>query len=352
MWAPWSGNGGGAGQLAGVLVPWRNEDYLRTRVELERRGFEPMGRELLRDAVALVGKENAFDSAADWVRGLVWDGVSRVESFLETQFAAAPSAYSRAVSTYLWTALAGRALVPGVKADMVVILHSSQQGKRKSSAIEALAPVPEAFTTLDLAERDAELSRRLRGCLVAELVELRGLGARDHEAVNAWVTQRADRWTPKYEEIAITVPRRFLMIGSTNRDDFLSDATGNRRWLPVTVQWGEAERIARDRDQLWAEGAYLFEQGGVAWADAERLAQDEHETFEMEEIGFDAVRKFVTETSEKITLEGVLQNALGYDPRTVGRQNQVRVANILRRLGFQKHVGKDDDRKSFKYWSK
>ena len=76
----------------------------------------------------------------EWAQSLgPWDGTPRVDKFLHTYFGAEDNDYSTAVSRYLWTALAGRALKPGIKADMVPILYG-QQGTIKSSAIAALVP--------------------------------------------------------------------------------------------------------------------------------------------------------------------------------------------------------------------
>jgi predicted P-loop ATPase len=49
----------------------------------QRRGFDVVGKELVRDAVLRVAEGNTFDSAIEWVQSLRWDGVPRVERFFE-----------------------------------------------------------------------------------------------------------------------------------------------------------------------------------------------------------------------------------------------------------------------------
>lgn len=333
FWSAWSGPG------VGELVAWRSDDFFKAREQLELANFEPMGKELLRDAIFRVARADGFDSAQRWLGGLQWDGVDRVPGFLTDYFDAQPCAYAAAVSCYLWTAMAGRVLDPGCKADMVPILQTDRQGMGKSSGIEAIAPHRDFYTTLDLAERDDALSRRLRGILVAELVELRGLKSREHESIKAWVSQRADRWVPKYEELAVTVQRRFVMVGTTNETDFLSDATGNRRWLPIAVGQGNVEAIERDREQLWAQAAALFTGGGVAWRDAELRAAAEHEQWESEEIGIDAVEQWLVENpAESYRTEQVLREALGYDRRNIRIMDEKRVSRIMRKLHYSQFV--------------
>ncbi|MGS6322220.1 VapE domain-containing protein, partial [Enterobacter hormaechei] len=162
---------------SGQWQAFTDADYARLRITMEKRGFKPVGRELIRDVVLLAADEQPFDSATTWLNGLEWDGVPRIESFYHTHFGTADTPYTRAVSMYMWTALAGRVLEPGVKADMVPILVGPQ-GCGKSSGVEALSPDPAFFTEISFAEKDDDLARKMRGRLVAEIGELRGLNTK------------------------------------------------------------------------------------------------------------------------------------------------------------------------------
>ena len=76
---------------------------------------------MIRDAVWLVADEHRFDSAVEWIGTLKWDGVARVESFLRDYMGVTDTPYTRAVSRYMWTALAGRVLSPGCEAPMAPV---------------------------------------------------------------------------------------------------------------------------------------------------------------------------------------------------------------------------------------
>ena len=105
--------------------------------------------------------------------------------------------YTRAVGQYLWSALAGRVLCPGVKADMVPVAVGAQ-GARKSTAVAAMAPAPEHFMEADLSRSDDDQARLMRGKLVIELAELNGLRTREAEHIKAFVSRTHEHWTPKY----------------------------------------------------------------------------------------------------------------------------------------------------------
>lgn len=58
-----------------------------------------------------------------------------------------------------------------------------------------------------------------------------------------------------YDRHASQNPRRVVLVGTTNNDQYLRDTTGNRRILPIKVGSIDLEAIRRDRDQLFAEAA-------------------------------------------------------------------------------------------------
>lgn len=324
---------------------FEDHHYFELRLRLERIGFKPMGKEVVRDAVWHRARVASIDTAMVWLDGLVWDGVPRIDRFFPTYFNTEDSAYARAVSLYAWTALAGRVLSPGCQVDMVPVLIGDQ-GQRKSSAFAAMVPGDDQFAEFDLSERDANQSRKMRGTLVGELAELRGLNSRDEESIKSWITQRQERWTPKYQEIETRFARRLVFFGSGNKPEILSDESGNRRWLPLISGDADAAGVARDRDQLWAEAALRWASQGVAWADAERLAKNEHDAFRIVDGTWEAaVERWLGEqdiTGDEnrgrvdLTTSSVLVEALGFDARTIKRADEMRASKIMQVLGFER----------------
>lgn len=328
----------------GEWRPFLDADYVRVRLTLEQRGFKPISREIIRDAVLLVADDNPFDSAVTWLEGLAWDGVSRVAGFLTRYFGAADTPYIQAVSTYLWTALAGRVLQPGVKADMVPILVGDQ-GLRKSAAVAAIAPHVDQFTEISLDFRDADLSRLIRGRLVGEIGELRGLHTKDLESIKSFITRTHENWVPKYREFAVNFPRRLVFIGTTNQEEFLADETGNRRWLPVRVERADTDGISAVREQLWAEGAAMFLAGGVAFSAAETLAPEVHAEHTIKDVWMSIIADWLQTPDldgekpancEFLRACDVLRFALGFDSKTIRRSEEMRIGNVLRELGFER----------------
>lgn len=343
----------------GQWQPFTDEDYVRLRISLACRGFRPVGRDLIRDAVSLVADEHQFDSAITWLKSLEWDGVPRIEMFFHTHFGTPDTPYTRAVSMYMWTALAGRVLVPAVKADMVPVLVGPQ-GCGKSSGVAALSPDPAFFTELSFAEKDADLSRKMRGRLVAEFSELNGLNSREREAIKAFVTRTHENWVPKFREFATQFPRRLVIIGTTNEDTFLNDTTGNRRWLPVNVSEIQVQDVEKDRDLLWAEAREVFVRlGGIQFAEAERLGAEVHEQYMIKDPWQEIVEAWlgtpdmltndIPRDRKHLRITDVLKDALGLKNERIGRREELRAGKVLRNCGYRK-VERKVDGKTRKVW--
>lgn len=325
--------------------PLTDNDYTSLRVWLETIGnCEPVNHEMMRHAVHLVAEKQQMDSAQMWLNSLAWDGVPRIARFCPVYFGTEDTEYSHRVGEYLWTALAGRVLSPGCQADMVPVLIGSQ-GVGKSRGVMALAPAPENFAEVRIDDPDDTIARKMRGVLVGELAEMRGMRVTEVERIKAFITRTHEKWVPKYKEFATTYARRFIMVGTTNDPEFLPMDTEHRRWLPMHTGRVDVEAIKRDRLQLWAEGATRFTLEGVAWQGLDILALPARE----EAVGTDSWREPIDKWLDDnpapyVKLADVLTYAVGIDPAHSTRAQELRAGRVLRSLGYSKK----DQRVGFK----
>ena len=274
---------------------FRDSDYSSLCIQMDRNGFVPVRPATIRTSVLRVAENNAVDLGIEWAKRLPeWDGVPRIARFLPDYLLTEDSDYTRAVGEYMWTAHAGRLLEPGIKADMALVWYG-RQGARKSASILAMSPSIEMWTEIKVGHRNADTARSMRGRLVVELAEMSSIKGRDVDDVKGWVAAQVEEWVPKYLEFVTKFKRRCILHGSTNGNEFLVDPTGERRWLPFTVcrhhtrdegpdegygeEFCDVDRIAADRDQLWAEGIALFKAKGIVFREAEQLAKAEHVNF-------------------------------------------------------------------------
>lgn len=328
--------------------PMEDVQYTQARLDLIAINFDPKtSAEVVRDAILYIAKKNQFDSAQIWLGRQRWDGVPRIERFMVEYCGAKDTPYAHAIGRYLWSAAAGRILLPGAQADMIPVFISETQGLSKTKGIQAMDPHPDFYAVINLAERDDDLTRHLRGKLICELDELKGIRVKDVGAVKSWITLPKDSLVPKFMEFAVDYPRRFVMIATTNEYEFLDDPTGARRWLPIEIAGLDREAIARDCVQFWAEGAELFRSlahgsgqnalGCVDYKDAERLARNVHGehtvTDEWTQTIEHAIETLPVGPFQLIDLFLPLGMA---QPGGPGRQVELRIAHVLRQLGYRK----------------
>lgn len=336
----------------------RDEYYTMLHSKLEGLGFKKFEEAAVKRAVRLIAYENRFDSLKDWVANLpAWDGVPRIDSFFCRHWGIEANAYTHAVGRYWWTLLAGRALVPGIKGDMAVILVS-QQGKNKSEGIRAMAPTPEHYMELDFGKRGEERVREMRGHNVIELGEMRGMDKRGIGDVRVTISTRADRNRGLFREHYVTLPRRCGFIGTSNSDTPLTDTEGNRRWLPMTIPDETdgkfiAQGISDERIQLWAEAVAVFKRDGIAWENAETLAKSILGDYEAkDEVWMSCVAEWLEQSQDQydmtadstkknyervpLTSKDILIEAIGFKAPQVKRGDEMKIAATMKKLGYKK----------------
>lgn len=337
-------------------MPFGDEHYSDIVEQMDRNGFVPQSVTAIRPAVNKVAMKHRVDLAIEWAKRLPeWDGVARVERFWSHYAKAEDTAYTRAVGWYTWTAHAGRLLDPGCQADMTPILVGPQ-GARKTSLVAAIAPSRDMFVEISLTDRDEDTTRKMRGKLVAELGELRGMHGRDRESVKAFMTRPEEEWVPKYKEFPARFKRRFIFYGTTNREDFLADPTGERRYLPFHVGLSgekiDVDAVIRDREQLWAEAIHMWSLNGIMWQEAEELGALEHAKFKEHDPWYGPVRAWLLRRGALNDAElapcdmpyewgtaEVLVGALGKQAGQLSRGDEIRVGALLKDLGcFKKRV--------------
>lgn len=264
------------------------DDALLTElaVRCESAGFANVRLPVLRKVVHAIAKAAPFDSMRDWLSHLPrWDRTRRIERFLPDFLGTRDHPYERAVGRYWWTAVVSRILVPGYKADMVPVLVG-RQGIGKTRLLETMAPSLEHYADVRISDRSSDLAPRVMGKVIVAWEELRGIRGRvDADEVKTFITNRYLEVRSRTKAGTDQHLRRFIIVGTSNRKDFLRDATGHRRYLPFDVHNIDLGKVGTNKLQLWAEAFHTVverEQAGLPHVDfeeAELLASVEHQNY-------------------------------------------------------------------------
>jgi hypothetical protein len=289
------------------------------------------------DAITDLCREGAFHPVRDYLAGLKWDGVARVETWLTEYAGVEDTSYSRAVGRIFLLAAVRRARQPGVRFGKMLILEGGQ-GKGKSTLLRNLMPDPAWFSDeIPLAAGTRELVEGTRGKWLLEEAELSTFGNAQVEKLKAAITRQTDRARPAYGRKVMDIPRQYVLAGSTNEERYLEDRTGNIRFWPTkTIGRLKFEEIVSVRDQLWAEVA-------VREAAGESLDLDEGlwDVAGEEQSQRETIDPWEELLEEELPAVGkVLPNDLyiflGYDTNEKrDKRIALRVGRIMRRLGWK-----------------
>lgn len=197
---------------------------------------------------------------------------------------------------------------PGCKFDYVMILYGDQ-GIGKSTFIRFLGMndewVNDNFNSVD-PKVGAE---NLRGIWIAEMAELLATKkAKEIEQVKSFITSVKDTYRSAYEKRAESHPRRSIFIGTTNDSHFLTDPTGNRRYLPITVH---ADQV---KISLFEDKEKVNELIELAWGQAMEIFY-ENNTYPkliLPESAMDVAKREQLRFTEENTLIGLIENYLDH----------------------------------------
>lgn len=290
----------------------------------------------------------------EYLANLEWDKKKRIDTWLISYGGADNTDFVRAIGSIVLIAAVRRVRVPGCKFDEMLILESDQ-GWNKSTALRALCPREDWFTEgVSLGLSAKETIEQTGGCWIIEASELKGLRGRGQDRLKTFLSRQKDGPVRlAYEKLPVEVYRQFVVIGTTNaKSGYLQDITGNRRYWPVLVKVFDVERIRKDRDQLWAEAA-----SREMNKESIRLNKSLYEKAEMEQEarrGEDPWEGLLEEKYKGRNEVAYMEvfDLLSIPNERLTRDIQIRLHNVMQKLGFEKNRVMKREGKSVKGWRK
>jgi predicted P-loop ATPase len=194
-----------------------------------------------------------------------WDGVARLETMFMHGFGAEDTEYHRMIGRMWAVSAIARLLAPGCQVDTMLVLEGDQ-GIGKSMALQVLGGAGYAALQQKLDNKDFLVTAHT--AWIVDMVELGAMKYADMEQIKGLITTRVDSFRSPYGRTSRDRKRRFIMVGTTNSDDYLRDETGNRRFWPVKCN-GEIDLawLEENRDQIWAEARHRYDAGEQWWED-------------------------------------------------------------------------------------
>jgi putative DNA primase/helicase len=203
------------------------------------------------DAMIRAAEDCRISPPVEWLKGLEWDKVARLDKWLVSVYGVPDDEYHRAVGSNWLKGLVQRLVWPGSKFDYVLVLEGAQ-GIRKSTSLAVLGGRWHVETVFSPDNKDFFMLFSEKA--IVEFSEGETLSRTEAKRLKAVITMQHDKYRPPYERAAKEFPRQCVFAMTTNQEQYLKDETGNRRWLPVAVQKpADIEWLAENREQLFAE---------------------------------------------------------------------------------------------------
>jgi predicted P-loop ATPase len=328
--------------------PVTDDDVGTLQVWLQRAGLHHVSKDTVHQAVDIRARECAFHPVRHYLEALAWDKQPRLEHWLTTYFGAEASPYTQGIGSLFIIAMTARILQPGCKADYMIVLEGPQ-GELKSTACAILAGDWFSDNLPDINSKDA--SQHLRGKWLIEVSELHAYNKAETSLLKSFITRTTERYRPSYGRKEIVEPRQCVFVGTTNKDCYLRDETGARRFWPVEIGTINLERLTTDRDQLFAEAVHSYRAGVQWWPDKaferEFIQPEQDDRYES-----DAWEELVVKYLEGVRQTTVLQvakSAIGIEKHEhIGTAEQRRIIAIMTKAGW----GRGRRTKHARWWVK
>ena len=316
----------------------------QTRISIAFPAFARVGKEMVYDAIIKVSKDNKIDSAKDFIESLVWDKKDRLNVWLSKTYGVSEDAYHRAVASNWIKGLVNRIINPGCKFDYVLVLEG-EQGTKKSTSLHVLGRDWHVETAMGTDNKDFFM--QFAGKAIIEFSEGETLSRTEVKRMKAIITMQFDKYRPPYERNSRDFPRRCVFAMTTNQSEYLKDETGNRRWLPVAVQFAESnvEWLKENRDQIFAEAYYRLTQLGETCHEfPKEITASEQEKRRIKDPNDDKVCEWYHSLSPDVRADGISVDKVffecinnSYYGKSITPYEQTSLGTILKlSLGLEK----------------
>lgn len=275
---------------------------------------------------------------AEYLEALpAWDGIPRLDNWLNTYLGVAPSEYAGIAGCCFLLGAVARALQPGCQFDYCLVLEGSP-GFGKSRVAAILGGDWYGYTDLDIGSKDSMSA--LRDKWIAEIAELGKIARAETQDQKSFLTRQIDEYRPAYGQRVIRVPRQAVFIGTTN--EWNMKLTGRRFW-PVTCQTIALAALRADRDQLFAEALKRHRDGEPAEPTGEEQAKFFDPVQITEPEASEAwISMWVSRQTAPFALSDLIE-ALGVDVETPNPALVTRVGIALHKIGCARVERRTDE---------
>lgn len=174
------------------------------------------------------------------------------------------------------------ALVASLVSDRVVndniMVFVGEQGVRKSTFLNNLVPAHLLLHYLYVGNynfHDKDHEEMLGTKILINMDEMGTLNRTDIESVKTATTKPIINLRRAWGKAKIFLFRKASFCGTINKEEFLTDMTGNRRWLPFVIKAIKMDERMNLLDKVYAQAIAEFKDGFQFYFDREEIKEVE-----------------------------------------------------------------------------
>lgn len=279
-----------------------------------------------------------------------WDGVDYIGDFMSKVYLVDEGQRAEMVQTFTkWFVAMVASLYDDRAVNQTCFVLQGPQAAFKTTFLNSLVPSVYAMDYLYSAKFNFESKDHIKYLGTKWLInldELATFGRTDVGMLKSVLTQDRVVLRLPYGKADVHMWRRASFCGSINEESFLTDETGNRRFLIFAIKGIDFLNNKVRVDDLYRQGFYLFRTGFKFWFDRdETLALEErNRDFHNVSIEEDLVVSYLDVPTEEDMKGGDIQyaNTAMINLHLAGKSNRVnvnestkkRLGQVLKKLGF------------------
>lgn len=244
-------------------------------------------------------------------------------------------------------------------ANHTMLVLTGEQGKFKTTWLESLVPnelKKYNYTgKLNLENKDT-LTLISEYFLINIDDQLKQLHKRDENELKNLITINSIKYRRPYDKMINEHPHLASFCASVNGNEFLTDTTGSRRFLPFEIEKIDIDLVKKiDINEVWKQCFYLYKNEFRYWFNAEEIdiLNKRNEDFNIISIEEDLITNFYknqnSNSYEEVKYLTPTMILIDLELKTKQKLNKKKLGESLQKLNFEKKQRTIDNRVQWCY---
>ncbi|WAX17999.1 hypothetical protein SG586P1_00044 [Streptococcus phage SG586P1] len=192
-----------------------------------------------------------------------WDGKERLKSVFSYWLGAEENKVTETIAKVFFTSAVAKVYEPLTKVDTVLDLVGGQ-GVGKTSFLSKIGK--DWYTSNAVNFTDKDSYNVMLKALIVNDDEMTASKRMNFEETKSFISKTVLEFRKSYDRRGSTYAKNFVIARTTNNLEYLKDATGDRRFMPILAEANNQKKHPMDMQesdiiQIWGEAVSLYKDG-------------------------------------------------------------------------------------------